>query len=702
MSATPNRLALEKSPYLLQHAGNPVDWYPWGDEAFAKARTENKPIFLSIGYSTCHWCHVMERESFEDEAIATQLAEHFVSVKVDREERPDIDRLYMSAMQAMGLGGGWPLTVFLTPDLKPFYGGTYFPPYSVAGRVGMMELLPRVNEAWNTQRGQLEENGDRVLAMLTQVAKPPASERGAPHRFADLLRECHEALERSHDAQAGGFGTAPKFPSTVNLDFLLRRQVREPGAHALARSMALGQLEAMRAGGIHDVLGGGFHRYSTDRTWLVPHFEKMLYDQALIADALLDGFQVSGDEALSRTARGIFTYVLRDLTSPEGAFYSAEDADSEGEEGRFYVWTPAQLAELLGEADAALIIARFGVTARGNFEHGTSILHEAMPLTEAAAAAGIAPEAAQARLDHGCTVLLAARGARVRPHRDDKVLTAWNALMIAAFAHGARVLGDASLARAASRAFEFVWTHLRDERTGSLRRRWRDGDVAGEGQLDDHAYLAHAALELYAATHDVLWLERAEAITTVMLARFWDDEDGACFESPAGDPHVHVRMKDGFDGAELAGNSVAAMNLLRLAGLLQREDLRRDADRTLHYYAGRLAHNAYAMPRLLCAMDFAMHALRHCVIAGEPGPDRHALVAEFRAAYRPFDELLIVDEASRPRLARLAPFAASLQPVAGKATAFVCLDHTCQLPVTDPAAFRAQIERSFLPLPSET
>jgi uncharacterized protein YyaL (SSP411 family) len=702
MSAHSNRLAREKSPYLLQHAANPVDWYPWGEEAFAKAVRENKPIFLSIGYSTCHWCHVMERESFEDDSVAALLNEHFVSVKVDREERPDVDRVYMTAMQAMGMGGGWPLTVFMTPELQPFFGGTYFPPHSVPGRIGMMELLPRVSEAWRTQREQLVANGERVFRMLESLSAADQREAHAMHPFAELMRQCEEALERSHDAEAGGFGTAPKFPSTANLDFLLRRYAREPQAHGHARVMAVAQLHAMRAGGIHDHLGGGFHRYSTDRTWLTPHFEKMLYDQALIASAMLDGFQVTGDTRLSDTARGIFDYVRRDLRSPEGAFYSAEDADSEGEEGRFYVWTPAELERVLGAEMAGMFAQRYGVTARGNFEHGTSILHEVQALEEVAAAAGLTSEAAEAQLGAARAALLAARSERIRPHRDDKVITAWNALMIGAFAHGARVLGDASLAHDAERAFEFVWTQLRDERTGALLRRWREGDAAGEGQLDDHAYLAHAALELYAATHDVKWLERALQITTVMLARFWDEKDGACFESPAGDPHVRVRMKDGFDGAELAGNSVAAMNLLRLSGLLERDDLRECADRTLHYYAARLAGNAYAMPRLLCAMDMASYAARHVVIAGEQGADRDALVAVHRHGYRPFDELLVADAAARPLLARLAAFAATLQPVQDKATAFVCLDHTCQLPVTEPAMFAAQLGQAVPPLPSES
>jgi uncharacterized protein YyaL (SSP411 family) len=578
-----NRLAQEKSPYLLQHAHNPVDWYPWGDEAFAKARREGKPIFLSIGYSTCHWCHVMERESFENDSVAELLNRYFVSVKVDREERPDVDRIYMTAMQTMGLGGGWPLSVFLTPDLEPFFGGTYFPPDSRFGRPGMKELLPRIHQAWVEQREQVVATGNRVFQALAQLS---ATAPGSAER-ARLFDECFERLAQTYDAEKGGFGNAPKFPSIANLNFLFRYWARDPEQRARARDMALHQLDAMRAGGIQDHLGGGFHRYSTDREWLVSHFEKMLYDQAQIAWAYLEAYQITGRTEYAATARHLFAYVARDLSSKEGAFYSAEDADSEGEEGKFYVWTPDQIDAALG-ADAPLFRHRYGVTPGGNFEHGTSILYEAHSLEETAEALSIPTADASARLERACMKLLAERAKRVRPHRDDKVLTAWNGLMISAFARGARVLGDAELARRAERAANFVWEKLRDRRTGELKRRWRDGESAGVGQLDDYAYLALGLIDLYGATLEPQWLERAVAVTEAQVERFWDEKDGAFFESPPGDPHVRVRMKADFDGAEMAGSSIAAYTLQRLAGLLDREDWNAKSKRVLDHYARRL------------------------------------------------------------------------------------------------------------------
>jgi len=688
----PNRLVHEKSPYLLQHAHNPVGWYPWGEEAFEKARRQDKPIFLSIGYSTCHWCHVMERESFEDTEVAALLDEHFVPVKVDREERPDVDRLYMSAMQAMGMGGGWPLNVFLTPELEPFHGGTYFPPRTRGGRMGMVELLPRVADAWRTDRESIVASGAQVLQVLGSLAEP---ERAALS-YPQLAAEAYGWLERAHDASEGGFGNAPKFPSTVNLDFLLRYWQRDPASRAGARDMALRQLGAMQAGGIHDQLGGGFHRYSTDREWLVPHFEKMLYDQALIAGAYLDGFRVSGEPRLAEAARGVFAYVARELTSPQGAFWSAEDADSEGEEGRYYVWTPAELEAVLGAEDARLFAHRYGVTPQGNFEHGASILFEAHSLEASAQAHGLAPEEARRRLGDARASLLQARSQRVRPHLDDKVLTAWNGLMIAACAQGARVLGEPELATRAARAADFVWEHLReggDAPAGALLRRWRLGEAAGAGQLDDHAYYARGCIELHAATQEPRWLARALTVTQAMLARFWDETSGACYESPAGDPRVRVRMKDGFDGAEMAGNSVAAEVLVRLAGFTGDAELASKAAATFAYHARRLAGNAWAMPRLLAAMDIAEYPPRHVVIVGErDAADTHALCAVAAAQAAFSDELLVVEEGSRPAWQELAPFAAQLPLRDGHATAYVCVDRSCRLPVTDPAALAEQLQ----------
>jgi hypothetical protein len=458
--------------------------------------------------------------------------------------------------------------------------------------------------------------------------------------------------------------------------------------------MALAQLDAMRAGGIHDHLGGGFHRYSTDREWLVPHFEKMLYDQAQIAWAYLEGYQITGRPGYAETARGIFGYVARDLTGPEGGFHSAEDADSEGEEGRFYVWTPAEVEAVLDGADAAVFAYHYGVTLEGNFDHGTSILHEVRTPGETAQEFKMPSEEVAGMLARGREKLLEARSKRVRPHRDDKVLACWNGLMISAFARGARVLGDERLGRQAERAAEFLWQQLRDERSGALRRRWREGEAAGAGQLDDYAYYALGLIHLYGATFDPRWLERAVRVTEAQLARFWDEAGGGFFESEAGDPSVKVRMKNDFDGAEMAGNSIAALNLLTLAALLDRDEWREKARRTLDYHARKLGRNPVAMPQMLVAMDLDMAIPRHIVIAGRPdAAGTQEMIREFTRRFLPHDELLLVDggEVQR-RLAALAPFTAHLAPTNGRATAYVCVNYACQLPITDRAAFATRLD----------
>ena len=689
----PNRLIGEKSPYLLQHARNPVDWSPWGEEAFARARATGRPIFLSIGYSTCHWCHVMERESFEDEAVAALLNAHFVPIKVDREERPDVDRLYMAAAQAMGLGGGWPLNLFLTPALEPFHGGTYFPPVERYGRPAFRQVLESVRAAWADQRARIEESGGRVLTVLAGIGAP-AGEGGAQTADGELSEEAFEYFEQTHDARAGGFGSAPKFPAVANLDFLLRFWSRDRESRGAALELVVRQLDAMRAGGLHDHLGGGFHRYSTDAQWLVPHFEKMLYDQAQLARVYLDAHQATGRAEYATTARGILDYVARDLTSPQGAFDSAEDADSEGEEGRFYVWTPAQFAEALAPQDARIAAAHWDVTPGGNFEHGTSVLHLAHTSAEAARRFGLPEAEAASRLASARARLLEARGRRVRPQRDDKVLTGWNGLMISAFARGARVLGDPALAGRAGRAAEFVWTALRDPGSGALRRRWRDGEAAGDGQLADHAALALGLVDLYQATHEPRWLGRAAAVAGAMIERFRDARDGGFFESPPGDPSIRVRMKDGYDGAEIAGNSLAVLAVQTLGALLGRDDWREEAERAFGYYRRRLAGGAHAMPRMLVAMDLAAGPDRHVVVAGDPeAADARALLREFDRRFLPRDLLLVADGAERSRgLAELAPFAAALAPQGGWAAAYVCVDHACRLPVTDAQEFGALLD----------
>jgi|SRR5262245_1751532 len=698
--ARANRLAHEKSPYLLQHAENPVDWYPWGEEAFALARREDRPIFLSIGYSTCHWCHVMERESFMNEEVAALLNRHFVPIKVDREEHPDVDRVYMTALQALGQGGGWPLNVFLTPALRPFWGGTYFPPTSSYGRPGFLDLLPRLAEAWREQRGQVEETGDQVMTLLGTLARPG----GEPRATLELGDVCAAYLERQHDEVYGGFGGAPKFPSPANLHFLLRRWARGARNAETARRMALAQLEAMRVNGLHDQLGGGFHRYATDREWRIPHFEKMLYDQALLAEAYVDAYRAAGEARWSETAGGVFEYAARDLSSRDGAFLSAEDADSEGEEGRFYVWTPAQLRAVLGDEDAALVARHYGVSERGNFEHGATVLHVAHHSWD---------DDTLDRLATARVRLLKARGKRVRPHRDDKVITAWNGLMVAALANGARALRAPVLAERAARAAEFVWLNLGNG-DGTLKRRWRDGEAAHDGQLDDHAYFAHGCLELFLATHHPKWLERAAAVTGKMLERFWDHADGGFFDSPAhasdageaggahGTPTGGAaeagglpRLKDVHDGAELAGNSIAAEVLWRLGAMLERPEWLAHATRSFEFHARRLSSQPWAMPRMVAAMERAAAPPRHLVIAGEPdADDTRELLDVFESKLRPDTDLIVVSEANRKSLATWVPFAAAMPVRDGRATAYACVDHACRKPTHEPAELAAILDES--------
>lgn len=673
-----SRLAREKSPYLLQHAGNPVDWYPWGDEAFARAAAEDKPVFLSIGYATCHWCHVMERESFMNAAVAERLNAEFVCIKVDREERPDVDHLYMTAMQALGMGGGWPLNVFLTPDRRPFWGGTYFPPSTTRGRTGLVELLPRIAEAWRTQRDQVLGTGAQVMALLDSMGSPT----NEPQPTDELASRAAAFLEREHDDACGGFGGAPKFPTPGNLTFLLQRWARGAAGAETARRMVLAQLEAMRANGLHDHLGGGFHRYATDREWRIPHFEKMLYDQALLADVYLDAFLATGDARWADTARGVFAYVARDLTTPEGAFRSAEDADSEGEEGRFYAWTPAQLAEALGPEDAATFAFHHGVTTHGNFEHGTTVLHEAHAAPDAATAA------------HRATLrerLRAVRATRPRPLCDDKVIVAWNGLTIAALAKGARVLREPELAQRAERAATFLWTHLRAA-DGTWSRRWREGEAAHAAQLDDLADLAWGLLELFVTTQEPRWLERVVELCERMLADF-DDASSGAFHDAAANADGLPRLRSAFDGAELAANSVAVEVLWRVAVLCDRDDWRARAERVFAYHARKLAPAPWAMPRMLAAMSRAVATPRRVVIVGElDDPTVRAMREVVASRLRPDVDELVVQRGTREALQRLVPFVAAWSDHAGRPAAHVCTGQVCQAPVHEPSSLAAALD----------
>ena len=686
----PNRLAREKSPYLIQHANNPVDWYPWGDEAFARARSEDRPIFLSIGYSTCHWCHVMERESFEKDEVARILAEHFIAIKVDREERPDVDRVYMAYVQATTGSGGWPMSVFLTPDLEPFFGGTYFPPDDRYGRPGFRSLLTQIASVWQTRRKDVVGSARNIVAELRR------SETAVPGEDvgADTLERGYMQFAAGFDRKHAGFGGAPKFPRPSTLNFVLRWFARS--GSETAANMVLSTQHMMARGGMFDQLGGGFHRYSVDATWHVPHFEKMLYDQAQLVSSYLDGFAISGEPYLADVARSTCDYVLRDLALPDGAFASAEDADSmepgadpataHKKEGAFYVWTAEDIDALLG-ADAAAFKVYYGVEPNGNAEDphgeltGKNILH-IMSKDDGSALAG-----ARAKL-------LAARAARPRPGRDDKALTAWNGMMIGALARAGVVLGRPRYVEAAERAARFIRERMWDGTT--LLRRFRDGDAAIEGYLDDHANLAAGLLDLFEATWDPAHLRLAEEVTERAIALFHDEKDGAFFSTTGRDPSVLVRMKEDWDGAEPAGSSVMAGALLRLCEL-GRPEWRELVDGTVKAFSGKLAKIPQALPQMLCVLDGASRPGAQIVVAGEVAdPRTQALLAVVNGRFLPGRTLLVADERIGSGLAARMPWIAGMGAIDGRPAAYVCKDHTCDRPVTEPDALAAALPASVL------
>lgn len=697
-----NKLIEEKSPYLLQHAHNPVDWLPWGEEAFAKARAEDKPIFLSVGYSTCHWCHVMERESFESEPIAEVLNRHFVPVKVDREERPDVDRIYMMFVQATTGGGGWPMSVWLTPDLKPFYGGTYFPPDSRYGRPGFGFILEQLAQAWQLQREKLLSSGEAVVSELSRAAEVRS---GAEILNPDALDATFHYLRRTFDGKFGGFGSAPKFPRPSVLNFLLRYSVHAKNSEA--REMVETTLREMARGGMHDQLGGGFHRYSVDERWFVPHFEKMLYDQAQLAVSYLEAYQNSGEGEFARVAVDILDYVLRDMTHPDGGFYSAEDADSAADadmprqksEGAFYIWSQQELVELLGAQRASWFTCRYGCADNGNVDHdphgeftGKNILFEARTVEATARRFDLEPAEMEKALDAMRRELLLARSRRPRPHLDDKVLTAWNGLMISAFTKAAQVFEFTDAARAAHyrdaalRAAAFVFTHLYDARSETLYRRWRESERAVEGFLDDYAFFTQGLIDLYETTFDAGHLEAALRLTARMLDLFEDKEHGGFYSTVARGDLV-LRLKEDYDGAEPAGNSVAVMNLLRLAQYTGNEDLRETALDTLRAFASRLLEQGPTIPQMLCAWLDELSPKRQIVIAGALAhPDSQALLAQVRRRYLPARAVFtLAGDEERMRLARWIPALAGMREVDGRPAAYVCENFACQLPVTGPA-----------------
>ncbi len=670
----PNRLIHESSPYLRQHAHNPVDWYAWGEEALERARREDRPIFLSIGYSACHWCHVMEHESFENPEIAELMNSLFINIKVDREERPDLDRIYMSAVQMISGAGGWPMSVFLTPQLKPFFGGTYYPPEDRWGRPGFPKLLQAVADAFRTNREAIESSGEQVAQRIAGIA---AVGPGDTLLTPALLDAAAQSIVANHDLDHGGFGTAPKFPQSIVLQLLLR-EYRRSGDLEVAQ-VARTSLDAMAAGGIYDHLGGGFHRYSTDERWLVPHFEKMLYDNALLAIVYLEAYQATGDEDYARVARETLDYLLREMTSSEGGFYATQDADSEGEEGAFFIWTVPQIRGVLTEDDADLFERAYGVDEVGNFE-GRSVLYRAKTDAVLAASLGLDETAVASRLAACRSALFQHREGREKPSRDEKILADWNGLAIMAFARGSRVLADPRYRDAAVRAAEFIGSRMRDPQ-GRLFHVWTQGDAKIPAFLDDHACLLAGMVDLYEATGNPRWLADASSLRDAMVAGFWDEQDGAFFDTAQGQGDLIARTRDASDGAVPSGNSMAAYGLIRLARILGEADPLMKAERVLRAFVPMMQNFPMGASQMLVALDLFLAPSQEVAIVGaEEDGDTRALRGIVDRLFLPHTVVLRGDGAKDAGLAGLA----GKDLVRGCPAAYVCAGFVCKAPVTTP------------------
>lgn len=674
----PNHLINETSPYLLQHAENPVDWYPWGEEAFEKARRENKPILLSIGYSACHWCHVMAHESFENEAIAQLMNEHFVNIKVDREERPDLDQIYMNAVQMMTHHGGWPMTVFLTPDGVPFYGGTYYPPQDRYNIPGFPRILLGVAEAYKERQDDIRETGASLITELRRLSETSGSDHPIE---PELLDAAYAGMIRNYDTVNGGFGGAPKFPSAMALEFLLRTYARTGNRDAL--QMVGHTCRKMAEGGIYDQIGGGFHRYSTDSKWLVPHFEKMLYDNALLSRLYLHYFQVSDDQSARATVEGILDYVLREMTHPEGGFYSTQDADSEGHEGKFFVWEIKEIRDALGDIAAARFCDYYNITEAGNFE-GKNIPNVTRRLEDVAVAHHISVAELQASLDESKRILFDLREKRIKPDRDEKILTAWNGLMMASFAEAGVVLNRTDYTAAARRNAEFMILNLRQD--GMLLRTWKDGRAKFNAYLEDYAFLAEGLLTLFETTGEFRWLTKSLALTVQMVAEFWDEDAGAFFFTGKSHENLIVRSKDFFDNATPSGNSVAAMLLLRLAILDGKENYRNLATATLREIADQTRRYPSGFGYALSAIDFLLSTPKEVAIVGNSPFDIEPMVREVWRQYLP-------NKVVAPSFGiDIIPLLEGRIAIKGQPTAYVCEHYTCQNPVTDMSELAAVLQ----------
>ena len=677
-----NELIHETSPYLLQHAHNPVNWYPWGEAALTKARSENKPILLSIGYSACHWCHVMEHESFEDENIARLMNENFVNIKVDREERPDLDQIYMTAVQMITGQGGWPMTMFLTPEGVPFYGGTYFPPVDRYNMPGFPRILLSVAEAY---RSQPEQVANTVTSMLGELRRIGIAEESRELLTPEILDSSYRRIAKNYDRVHGGFGNAPKFPPAMTLEFFLHTHFRTRTAEPL--DIVQHTARKMAEGGMYDQLGGGFHRYSVDARWLVPHFEKMLYDNALLTRLYLHIFQLTKDDFARRIAEETLDYVVREMTDARGGFYSSQDADSEGEEGKFFVWTRAELVAILGEKNAAIVCDYYDVTEGGNFE-GKNILHVIATVEEVAAKHSISVEDTREILEQSRQQLFDVRERRVKPGRDEKVLTAWNGLMLTSFAEASAILNRADYAEVARANARFLLTDL--QREGLLLRTWKDGEAKLNGYLEDYASLIDGLISLYEATGELEWIENAIALASKMIAEFWDDEVGGFFFTGKNHEQLIVRSKEWLDNATPSGNSLAAVTLLKLNAFTANEDYLRRAVTILRLMADQVRRYPSAFGLTLQALDFYLSsALEVAIVGREDDASFGELQAVLNNTYLP-NRVIAPCRSDWERSATVLPLLEGRTAV-GKATAYVCRSHTCQSPVSSPDDLRQQL-----------
>lgn len=684
-----NRLKNEKSPYLLQHAENPVDWYPWGEEAFERARELGRPIFLSIGYSTCHWCHVMERESFEDAEVAGLMNENFVSIKVDREERPDIDNIYMTVCHVISRKGcGWPLNIVMTPEGKPFFAGTYIPRENRYGRVGMKELVPAIKELWENKREEVLESARQITDAVSSLGDS-LRRAGTSLLNEKTLDQAYSYFLSAFDPDEGGFGKAPKFPTPHNLMFLMRYYGRT-GKDASLR-MVERTLLAMGRGGIYDHVGFGFHRYSTDSRWLVPHFEKMLYDQVLLAIAYTEAWQVTKNPFYEKKAREILEYLIRDMTSPEGGIYSAEDADSEGEEGKFYLWTVGEVEELVGAEDAEVLSDVYNLSRDGNFtdeatgeQTDRNIFHLKEPLDDAAARLGLHAEELEQRLEGLREKLFAGREKRVHPYKDDKVLTDWNGIAIAAFSKAAAAFGEKKYSEAARRSIEFIMRNLFCD--GRLVHRYREGEAGIMASVDDYAFFVWGLLEYYEAVFDEKYLALAISLCRDQFEHFWDEEFAGFFFTADDSEALITRQKEIYDGALPSGNSVSILNILKIARLTADPELEEKAARMAAAFSSQISRHPASFSMHMNSLDFMLGPSFEIVIAGEKdSPDTRRFLEALSGEFIPNKVVILKDEANREEISKIAPYARDHAPLNGKTAAYVCSDYKCQLPVDDSA-----------------